>query len=87
MVGGNAEMLVERPVLQGVIDQLGLPKTPEKLKKSITVEPVRDTQLLVISVEDPNPVLAAEIANTMASSAHTTPTRAAIEARTKRVRS
>jgi capsular exopolysaccharide synthesis family protein len=62
-----AEMLVERPVLQGVIDQLVLPKTPEKLKESISVELVRDTQLLVVSVEDPNPVRAAEIANTMAS--------------------
>jgi capsular polysaccharide biosynthesis protein len=32
-----AEMLVERPVLQGVIDQLGLSKTPEELKESISV--------------------------------------------------
>ena len=62
-----AEMLVERPVLQGVIDQLVLPKTPEQLKASISVELVRDTQLLVVSVEDPNPALAAEIANTIAS--------------------
>jgi non-specific protein-tyrosine kinase len=61
-----AEMLVERPVLQGVIDQLGLSKTPEQLKKSISVELVRDTQLLVVSVEDPSPTLAAEIANTIA---------------------
>jgi non-specific protein-tyrosine kinase len=61
-----AEMLVERPVLQGVIDQLGLPKTPEQLRESISVELVRDTQLLVVSVEDRSPTLAAEIANTIA---------------------
>jgi len=61
-----AEMLVERPVLQGVIDQLSLPRTPEELKESISVELVRDTQLLVVSVQDPNPTLAAEIANTIA---------------------
>ena len=61
-----AEMLVERPVLQGVIDLLALPKTPERLKESVSVELVRDTQLLVIKVEDPNPALAAEIANTIA---------------------
>lgn len=61
-----AEMLVERPVLQGVIDQLALPKTPEQLKESISVELVRDTQLLVVKVEDPSPQLAADIANTIA---------------------
>lgn len=61
-----AEMLVERPVLQGVINQLGLSKTPEALKESISVELVRDTQLLVVSVDDPNPALAADIANTIA---------------------
>lgn len=61
-----AEMLVERPVLQGVIDQLQLAKTPDQLRKSISVELVRDTQLLVVSVDDPNPVLAADIANTIA---------------------
>ena len=61
-----AEMLVERPVLQGVIDQLQLAKTPEQLKESIAVELVRDTQLLVVSVDDPNPALAADVANTIA---------------------
>lgn len=62
-----AEMLVERPVLQGVVDQLQLAKTPEQLRESISVELVRDTQLLVVSVDDPNPALAADIANTIAT--------------------
>jgi succinoglycan biosynthesis transport protein ExoP len=62
-----AEMLVERPVLQGVIDQLALPTTPEDLKETVSVEVVRDTQLLVISVEHPSPLLAADIANTIAT--------------------
>jgi len=61
-----AEMLVERPVLQGVIDQLGLPTTPENLKETVSIELVRDTQLLVVSVEHPSPALAAEIANAIA---------------------
>jgi len=61
-----AEMLMERPVLQGVIDQLMLPTTPDDLKESISVEMVRDTQLLVVSVEGPNPTLTADIANTIA---------------------
>jgi len=61
-----AEMLVERPVLQGVIDQLKLPTTPEDLKETVSVEVVRDTQLLVVSVEHTSPSLAADIANTIA---------------------
>jgi non-specific protein-tyrosine kinase len=61
-----AEMLLDVPVLQGVIDQLGLRTTPDKLKESISVELVRNTQLLEVSVEDPNPTMAANIANTIA---------------------
>jgi non-specific protein-tyrosine kinase len=62
-----AEMLVDRPVLQGVIDQLQLGISPDVLKKSIAVTLVRDTQLLVITVLDTNPVQAANIANTIAT--------------------
>ncbi len=61
-----AEMLVDRPVLQGVIDQLQLGLTPDELKESVSIQPVRDTQLLVITVLNTNPVLAANIANTIA---------------------
>jgi capsular exopolysaccharide synthesis family protein len=61
-----AEMLEERTVLQGVIDQLALPTTPEALKETISVELVRDTQLLVVNVKHPSPVLAADIANAIA---------------------
>jgi capsular exopolysaccharide synthesis family protein len=61
-----AEMLEERPVLQGVIEQLALPTSPEDLKETISVELIRDTQLLVVSVEHPSPALAADIANTIA---------------------
>ena len=67
MTSTYAEMLVERPVLQGVIDQLALGTTPEALKKMVSVEVVRDTQLLVINVEHPSPTLAAQIADTLAS--------------------
>jgi succinoglycan biosynthesis transport protein ExoP len=62
-----AEMLLERPVLQGVIDQLGLATTPDDLKKTVSVQVVNNTQLLVISVKHPSPSLAADIANTIAS--------------------
>jgi len=66
MTSTYAEMIVDRPVMQGVIDRLKLKIAPEMLKEQISVEKVRDTQLLVISVQDPNPTLAARIADTTA---------------------
>ena len=61
------EILVDRPVLEGVIEQLDLKTTPEQLKKSISVELVRDTQLVVVTVQSANPERAAAIANSIAS--------------------
>jgi non-specific protein-tyrosine kinase len=61
-----AEMLLDRPVLQGVIDKLNLQTTSDDLKDFVTVEIVRNTQLLLVTVQDPNPLLAADIANTLA---------------------
>lgn len=58
-----AELLRTRPVLDEVITRLGLGTDAETLVESVSVTPVRDTQLIVITVEDPNPQLAADIAN------------------------
>lgn len=60
-----AAMMTDRPVLDGVISQLKLSVTSESLKKSITVTPQRDTQLITMTVENTNPQLAADIANTL----------------------
>ena len=65
MTSTYAEMLVDQPVLQGVIDRLQLQTSPQALKQSISVEIVRNTQLLVVTVEDPDPTRAAEVANTI----------------------
>lgn len=67
MTSTYSEMLLDRPVLQGVIDQLKLQTTPDELKKSIKVDIVINTQLLVVSVENTNPARAADIANEMAT--------------------
>ena len=67
MTSTYAQMMVDDPVLQGVIDQLKLHTTTVELNKSITVDIVPNTQLLVVSVSDPNPTQAANIANAMAS--------------------
>ena len=61
-----SKMLVDRPVLQGVIEQLNLPMTSDELKPLITVDIISGTQLLSITVENTNPIQAADIANTMA---------------------
>lgn len=58
-----SEMMVKRPVIESVIERLSLPITFGDLKDTITVSPVRDTQLVSIQVESTNPGLAAAIAN------------------------
>lgn len=58
-----AELLHQRPILQEVIDNLGLKINPEELDKQVRITPVRDTNLLVVYVRDTNPERAATIAN------------------------
>ncbi len=58
-----SQMIVKQPVLQGVIDRLGLDLTTAQLKGMITVQPVRDTQLIEVFVQDIDPERAALIAN------------------------
>lgn len=67
MTATYSQMLVDRPVLQGVIDQLGLTMTPETLKQSISVAVVTNTQLLEITVQDTSPARAADVANAIAT--------------------
>ena len=60
-----AEIMTKMPVLQAVIDRLALNLTPAELERAISVQPVRDTQLIEVKVQDPNPFRAAQIANTL----------------------
>jgi len=57
------ELVTDRPVLEKVIRDLNAPQTPEALKAAITVSRVRDTQVITLTVEDTDRVLAANIAN------------------------
>src|SRR6266487_6107574 len=57
------ELLRKRPVLEAVIAKLKLNTDPEQLTKLIQVTVIRDTQLMVLAVEDTNPQRAADIAN------------------------
>ena len=58
-----AELLTKRPVRQEVARRLGL--EDGFLPAIISVQPVRDTQLLQVSVEGDDPQLAMDIANTL----------------------
>jgi len=61
-----SELMTKDPVLQGVIDRLGINYSTEALKNSITVRTISDTQLIVIRAVSHDPQLAAAIANTLA---------------------
>ena len=61
-----AELATTRPVLQTVIDELGLSLTPEQLDKHLTIRPTTETQFLTIVVEDGDPEQAKNVANSLA---------------------
>ena len=73
----QVQIIRSRPVLQRVIDSLGLvAKKPElahaadpvaSFLKYVSVDPIRNTRLIEIQVDDPDPKLAAEIANAVAA--------------------
>jgi capsular exopolysaccharide synthesis family protein len=58
-----AQLMLKQPVLEGVIEQLGIPLTAEQLRKKLDILPVRDTTLIDVKVEDTDPTRAALIAN------------------------
>lgn len=62
-----AELLRKRPVLDQVISNLGLSISPETLAKNVRVSVMRETLLVVVTVEDTDPARAAAIANEIAS--------------------
>lgn len=59
------ELLTKRPILEEVASRLGLAMDEGSFPAELDVKPVRDTQLIELSVEHSDPRLAAEIANTL----------------------
>ena len=57
------EIIKSRTVLEDVISNLKLDSEYEDLVEKITVSPVKDTQIISISVQDTNPKKARDIAN------------------------
>ena len=60
-----AQLMTQKPIFEGVIEELGLQISANVLKNRVTVNVVAETQLLVVEVEDTDPVRAAQIANTI----------------------
>jgi non-specific protein-tyrosine kinase len=58
-----AQMLTTQPILEGVTQSLGLNISTERLKSQISVQLIRDTQLIQVSVEHTDPTWASRIAN------------------------
>lgn len=61
-----AQLLVSRPVLEPVIQELGLSQSFEGLSSQVSAKAVRDTQLLQVNVRHTSPQDAAIIANRIA---------------------
>ena len=60
-----SQMITDLPVLQEVVDKLKINVNPAGLKGMISVQIIKDTQLLEVSVIDYDPQRAVDIANTL----------------------
>jgi succinoglycan biosynthesis transport protein ExoP len=58
-----ADLATRYPILQGVIDTLGLQTTPKSLKSYVSSTVVQGTQVIEITASNDNPKIAAAIAN------------------------
>ncbi|MBV9578097.1 MAG: polysaccharide biosynthesis tyrosine autokinase [Chloroflexi bacterium] len=60
-----AEAIHARPVLEAAVRQVGNAMTADELGQAVSAKPVTNTQLLRISVDDTDPVRAADLANSV----------------------
>ena len=58
-----SEMMIKQPVVKAALEDLNLEPAPEKLPARISINLVRDTQLMVLQVESEDPQLAMNLAN------------------------
>ncbi len=62
-VTSYAELITGQQVAQRVVDQLGLDESPQALAAQVTTKVVPDTVLLTVTVTDPSPTRARDLAN------------------------
>lgn len=67
LVATYREIVHSRRVLDIVIANLSLPYNIADLREKVDVQSVRDTELITVDVTDPDPVMARDIANEVAS--------------------
>lgn len=67
VVSTYAILLVQRPMLEAVIRELGLQVTPERLRNQIQARPEVGTTILDVSVTDGNAETARDVANRLVS--------------------
>ncbi len=63
LAGTYVALLRKRPVMEAVIANFALDTDPDQLAKRVKVSLIRDTQLIVVTVEDTDPQRAADIAD------------------------
>lgn len=61
-----SQMLKDRSMLETVISDLELEQSADELAERITVEPIRSSQIIKLTIEDTDPEQAALIANSLA---------------------
>lgn len=66
LVSTYGEIIKSKLVLEQVISETGITYKVEELSKNVSVTALADTEILKISVTDPDPELAASIANSIA---------------------
>lgn len=62
-----SELATTRPILQAVIEDVGLQESPDRLARRIAVRDNAEAQILSIFVQDGDPVRSAAIANSIAN--------------------
>jgi capsular exopolysaccharide synthesis family protein len=67
-MGTESEIVKSASVAQDVKSKLNLPQSPQTLLKHLTVGVVRDTTVMVLSFKDPDPQVAAQVAQAFAVS-------------------
>jgi len=63
----HRRLLVGRPIIEAVMKELDLKSTVKEFRKQVSVEAVRDTDVIEIHVDNSQPELAAKIANSIAT--------------------
>ena len=67
LVGTYREIVRSNRVLESVVVDSDLPYGVNQLRDKVEVEAIRDTELITVNVTDPDPLVASEIANELAS--------------------